>query len=163
MYKNPVELNDNYVNKILTVCPYLESLDHNEVTNQNNNNVNISKDNASNNPPEKPPRDQSADRNLNSKTAPTPPTKPTPEKASPLPTNVVDKNSKDKKSPLGNIDLSELDKIKTKLGKENSKENKKEALSNSIGGFADGKENIKGPLFLRSGFENTNFIQKKLG
>lgn len=36
LYKNPVELNENYANKILTVCPHLESLDHNEVTNQNN-------------------------------------------------------------------------------------------------------------------------------
>jgi hypothetical protein len=35
LYKNPIELNDNYVNKILTVCPYLESLDHNEVAGQN--------------------------------------------------------------------------------------------------------------------------------
>jgi hypothetical protein len=39
LYKNPIELNDNYVNKILTVCPYLESLDHNEVSNQNGTKV----------------------------------------------------------------------------------------------------------------------------
>ena len=39
LYKNPVEQNENYANKILTVCPYLESLDHNEVSNQNTKDV----------------------------------------------------------------------------------------------------------------------------
>jgi hypothetical protein len=39
LYKNPIELNDNYVNKILTVCPYLESLDHNEVGKENGTKV----------------------------------------------------------------------------------------------------------------------------
>lgn len=33
LYKNPIETNENYINKILTVCPFLESLDHNEVNN----------------------------------------------------------------------------------------------------------------------------------
>lgn len=32
LYKNPIEVDENYTEKILQICPFLESLDHNEVT-----------------------------------------------------------------------------------------------------------------------------------